>query len=176
MLAVVFALNKFDQYIYGSPVTVQSDHKLLSAIASKSLRSAPKRLQGMLLKVQKYTVSIVYKPGRETLLADTLSSAFLANTENTWGKFDHMNAVKLLPMTDESLEEINGCTHDDEILQQLKTHPDWMARGQTPSTCCSRTILQLLGWAECVSKVNALSSPTDATENKRTPTQLPYWH
>ena len=51
MLAVVFTLNKFDQYIYGRPVTVQSDHKPLSAIASKSLRSAPKRLQGMLLKV-----------------------------------------------------------------------------------------------------------------------------
>jgi len=64
-------------------VTVQSDHKPLSAIASKSLRGAPKRLQGMLLKVQKYNVSIVYKPGRETLLADTLSRVFLANTENT---------------------------------------------------------------------------------------------
>lgn len=83
MLAVVFTLNKFDQYIYGHPVTVQSDHKPLSAIASTSLRSAPKRLQGMLLKVQKYNVSIVYKPGREKHLADTLSRAFLANTENT---------------------------------------------------------------------------------------------
>ena len=83
MLAVVFALNKFDQYVYGRPVTVHSDHKPLSAIASKPLRSAPKRLQGMLLKVQKYNVSIVYKPGREKHLADTLSRAFLANTENT---------------------------------------------------------------------------------------------
>lgn len=78
MLAVVFALNKFDQYVYGRPVTVHSDHKPLSAIASKPLRSAPKRLQGMLLKVQKYDVSIVYKPGREMNLADTLSRAFLA--------------------------------------------------------------------------------------------------
>ena len=59
MLAVVFALNKFDQHIYGRPVTVQSDHRPLSAIASKSLRSAPKRIQEMLLKVQKYDVSIV---------------------------------------------------------------------------------------------------------------------
>ena len=83
MLAVVFALNKFDQYVNGRLVTVQSHHKPLSAIASKSLRSAPKRLQGMLLKVQKYDVSIVYKPGREKHLADTLSRAFLANTENT---------------------------------------------------------------------------------------------
>ena len=32
-----------------------------------------------------------------------------------------MNAAKLLPMTDESLEEMKGSTHDDEILQQFKT-------------------------------------------------------
>ena len=85
MLAVVFALNKFDQYIYGRPVTVQSDHKVLSAIASKSLRNALKRLPGMLLKVQKYDISIVYKPGCKMHLADTLSRAFLANTDNTQG-------------------------------------------------------------------------------------------
>lgn len=46
MLAVVFTLNKFDQYIYGRPVTVQSDHKPLSAIASTSLRSAQRGFKG----------------------------------------------------------------------------------------------------------------------------------
>jgi len=48
MLAVVFALQKFDQYLYGRPITVQSDHKPLAAISKKSLRRAPKRRQGML--------------------------------------------------------------------------------------------------------------------------------
>ena len=56
MLAVVFALQKFDQYVYGRPVTVQSDHKPLAAISNKLLRSAPKRLQGMLLKVKNMTL------------------------------------------------------------------------------------------------------------------------
>ena len=32
-----------------------------------------------------------------------------------------MNAVKLLPMTDESPEEMKRSTHDDEILQLFKT-------------------------------------------------------
>ena len=97
MLAVVFVLQKFDQYVYGRPVTVQSDHKPLAAISNKPLRSAPKRLQGMLLKVQKYDIVIVYKPGREMYLADTLSRAFLPTTENTQGEFKRVNAVKLLP-------------------------------------------------------------------------------
>ena len=127
MLAEFFALNKFYQYVYGRPVTVQSDHKPLSAIASKSLWSAPKRLQGMLLEVQKYDVSIVYKPGREMHLSDTLRRAFLANTDNTQREFDRVNEVKLLPMTDESLEEMKRSTHDDEILRQSKTviHTGW---------------------------------------------------
>ena len=120
MLAVVFALQKFDQYVYGRPVTVQSDHKPLAAISNKPLRSAPKRLQGMLSKVQKYDIVIVYKPGPEMYLADTLSRAFLPTTENTQGEFERVNAVKLLPMTDERLEEMRKSTRDDAVLQQLK--------------------------------------------------------
>ena len=59
LLAVVFALNKLEQYAYGRPVTIESDHKLLEAIAKKPLRCAPKRLQGMFLKVQKFDINIV---------------------------------------------------------------------------------------------------------------------
>ena len=100
---MVFALQKFDQYVYGHPVTIQSDHKPLATISNKPLQSAPKRLQGMPLKVQKYDVTIIYKPGPETYLADTLSRAFLSNTDSAQGEFEHINAVKLLLMTDKRL-------------------------------------------------------------------------
>ena len=120
MVAVVFALQKFDQYLYGHPVTIQRDHKPLAAISKKPLRSAPKRLQVMLLKMQKYDVTIIYKPGPEMYLADTLSRAFLPNTDNAQGEFEHINEVKLLPMTDGRLEEMRTSTHDDEVLQELK--------------------------------------------------------
>ena len=120
MLAVIFALQQFDQYVCGRAVTVQSDHKPLSAIARKPLRSAPKRLQGMLLKTQKYDMEILYKPGPEMFLADTLSRAFLDTTENAQGEFEWVNAVKLLPMTEERLAELKNSTSTDEVLQQLK--------------------------------------------------------
>ena len=35
MLAVVFALQTFNQYVYGQTVTVQGDHKPLEVIAKK---------------------------------------------------------------------------------------------------------------------------------------------
>ena len=63
LLAVVFTLDKFEQYAYGRPVTIESYHKPLEAIAKKPLRCAPKRLQGMFLKIQKFEINIVYNPG-----------------------------------------------------------------------------------------------------------------
>ena len=51
LLAIVFAMEKFETYLYGRKVLVESDHKPLEAIFKKSLLSAPKRLQRMLLRL-----------------------------------------------------------------------------------------------------------------------------
>ena len=45
--------EKFDQYIYGRKVFVETDHKPLVSITKKPVYSAPKRLQKMLLRLQK---------------------------------------------------------------------------------------------------------------------------
>ena len=121
MLAVVFSLKKFDQYVYGRKTTVLSDHKPLEAIAKKPLRSAPRRLQGMLLKAQRYDIEIVYQPGTQMYLADTLSRAFLNSSENSQGEFERVNAVKFLTIPENRLEHIKRSTDEDEVLQQLKT-------------------------------------------------------
>ena len=119
MLAVVFALNKFNQYVYGRHVTVNSDHKPLEAIAQKPLRNAPKRLQGMLLKIQKYDIKIVYKPGAKMYLADTLSRAFISGQRSPGEEFEHVNAAKFVLMTDRTKERIRESTARDGVLQQL---------------------------------------------------------
>ena len=46
-------------------------------IFKKSLVSAPKRLQRMLLRLQKFDLDVQYKKGTEMHLADALSRAFL---------------------------------------------------------------------------------------------------
>ena len=45
LLAVVFSLEKFHQYIYGTHVNIESDHKPLEIITRKQLCQAPPRLQ-----------------------------------------------------------------------------------------------------------------------------------
>lgn len=74
-LAVVFACQKFDQYIYGKQVRVETDHKPLEIITKKSLLAAPRRLQRMLLQLQRYELDVHYIPGSQQWIADTLSRA-----------------------------------------------------------------------------------------------------
>ena len=57
----------------GRQFTVESDHKPLEMIHQKSLASAPPRLQRMLLQLQRYDLTIKYRPGKDMLLADALS-------------------------------------------------------------------------------------------------------
>ena len=76
MLAILFGVERFEQCVYGRPTKIQTDYKPLESIFRKSLLSAPKRLQRMLLRLQKFDLHVSYKKGSEMYLADTLSRAF----------------------------------------------------------------------------------------------------
>ena len=126
LLAIVFACEKFNQYIYGKEVIVQTDHKPLQAIQNKPLHKAPPRLQRMLLRLQKYDLILKYTPGKNMYVADTLSRAYLKTVVN---KNDEMEdeiktmihtIVKTLPFSDERLNAIKESTNSDRDLKQLK--------------------------------------------------------
>ena len=73
MLACVFGAERFHTYVFGRSFTIESDHKPLEQINLKNLANTPARLQRMLLCLQNYDVKIIYCPGREMLVTDTLS-------------------------------------------------------------------------------------------------------
>ena len=50
-------------------MNVESDHKPLEIIMRKTLDAAPKRLQRMLLALQKYDINLRYKRGETMFLA-----------------------------------------------------------------------------------------------------------
>ena len=77
LLAVVYGLEKFRTYTYDRSVAVQSDHKLLEMIFKKSLHKAPKRLQRMLMRTQRYDIKLNYRRGSTMYWANALSRAFL---------------------------------------------------------------------------------------------------
>ena len=83
LLAVVFAMERFHQFTYGQSVTVESDHRPLEMIMKKNLSAAPPRLQRILLRLQRYNFSLTYKPGKELVIADTLSRAYTSDSDST---------------------------------------------------------------------------------------------
>ena len=107
VLSIVHGCTRFDQYVYGRSITVQTDHKPLETIFKKSLLSAPKRLQRMLLQLQRYSLNIVYKPGKELFIADTLSRAFLPNKPSTEELNSEVLAVRQEEYLIKSVEEIS---------------------------------------------------------------------
>ena len=75
-LAIVFGCERFNQYLARlDKINVETDHKPLESIFRKSLLYAPSRLQRMLLRLQRYSLSVSYRPGSQMLLADHLSRA-----------------------------------------------------------------------------------------------------
>ena len=122
MLAIVFGCTRFHQYIFGMPqVEVETDHKPLETILKKPLHQAPARLQKMVMVVQKYPICVRYHPGKELVIADTLSRAFITDdtTDPILEEFE-INVLKTLPISEKKLKQFQDQTEDDPVLQDLK--------------------------------------------------------
>ncbi len=137
MLAIVFGMERFESYLYGRKVKVESDHKPLESILKKSLLSAPKRLQRMMLRLQKFELEVVYKKGPLMFMADTLSRATL-NQPNTNGtgeteevmimhdnrseterEIEQIDMLQDLAVSESTLVQIKEQTEADSHLQAL---------------------------------------------------------
>ena len=127
LLAIVFACERFNQFIYGTQVTVHSDHKPLEAIIAKPLSQAPPRIQRLLIRLQKYHPTVKYVLGKFLFIADTLSRTYLPEE----GEQQELNedievmvhsVVTAIPASPEKMAELKEETANDETLQQLKQH------------------------------------------------------
>ena len=58
MLAVVFALEKWNQFAFGRHVMVRTDHKPSEAVTKKCLDRAPRHPEGMLLRSLAYDIEV----------------------------------------------------------------------------------------------------------------------
>ncbi|PIC12741.1 hypothetical protein B9Z55_028250 [Caenorhabditis nigoni] len=70
-LAIVFGLKYFRQYLLGAHTVVITDHKPLCSLMRR--KDLDGRLQKYQLSIQDYDAKIVYRPGKENVLADALS-------------------------------------------------------------------------------------------------------
>jgi len=120
MLALTYGLEKFNQYTYGRHVAVTTDHKPLVSIVAKPLMKAPKRLQSLLLRCQKYYYTLQYQSGTSIPIADALSRAPLVETMTPADEVFTVSNVNLSPINSSRLNDIRIATDSDCVLQQLK--------------------------------------------------------
>ena len=124
MLAIIFATQRFHHYIYGIDVTVLSYHKPLESIQHKELSKVSPRLQNMLMKLLWYRINIVYKPGKQMHIADTLSRAHLQSKSPAADLDFDMKAVHtfMYETSSKALNEYKKATLQDEVSQQMRRY------------------------------------------------------
>jgi len=132
LLSIVFGFERYHMYLYARPdkVTVQTDHKPRLAITKKALGATPKRLQRILLRLQRYNFELCWVPGCDLILADAQSRAVATNTATqSSGDADDITAMS----TDEeqmsdmrmvalhnTINAMRATAADDHIYQRLK--------------------------------------------------------
>ena len=126
-LAICLAFEKWDSLLYGkSDITVQTDHQPLESIFKKPLNKAPRRLQAMRMRLQRWSFEVKYKKGAQQVIADTLSRAPLPHLSTANLSGEQIFRVELEAMaldnsgiskvTQENLQEQTAM---DPALQKL---------------------------------------------------------
>lgn len=122
LLGIVFACERFNEYIYARDVTVHTDHKPLITLQKKPIGQVPKRLQRMFLRLQKYKLDIHYLPGPQMYIADWLSRAYLPETHSTDKIFDeleHINQIEYVNVSESTQHQLQNATKADPALMEL---------------------------------------------------------
>lgn len=70
----------------------------------------------MMLRIHKYDVEVVYVPGRDLVLADTLSRAYPPESLPVEAELETVNMVQHLPISADRLHYIRTATEDDKTL------------------------------------------------------------
>ena len=101
-LVVIYAINKFRHYITGYPTFVHTNHTTIRYLMNKPITNA--RVTRWLLLLQEFDITIVYKPGKENVVAYFISR-LVNNSDNS-------------PIED---------SFPDEHLFALSTYSPWYA-------------------------------------------------
>lgn len=121
LLAIVFACQRFHYLLYGREFTVESDHKPLETLIKRDIDDVTMRLQRMFMFLLKYPLmNVIYKPGKEMLIADCLSRAQLKDDKELEGLSGVIHSViKSVCVSEENLNYYRGVLKTDESYKKI---------------------------------------------------------
>ena len=117
--------EKFHEYVYGCNIRIHNDHKPLEPIFKKDLFKTPPRLQRMLLRLQKYDITMLFTPGKDLSVADLTSQKIAQNWIAASKKFSgeveyYVHAMySHVPVADVRLQELLHTASKADAQYQL---------------------------------------------------------
>ena len=163
LLAIVFACQCFSTYLLGRSFIAESNHKPLEMIAMKNLANVPPRLQRMLLELQRYDVTIKYRPGKEMQLADAFRRCLArASTGNQTGYASRLHCLH------EAMDWETEGQHTERFHSSdgVSTHTARLAASKKTRTTFSEEILGLQRWT--INRWWNASERTEVNHTRRT--------
>ena len=125
-LSILFACERFHEYLYGRKFLVINDPQPVRSIFQKPLNKSPPRIQRFRLRLQKYDFDFQYVPGKQLHVADTLGRACLREATPEISEQDmtyHIHSViSSLPTSADKLKQLQKETGKDQTLQVVKDH------------------------------------------------------
>ena len=119
-LAVAWAKEKFNHFLYSNEFVLETDQKPLEAILLKSLNQVTPRLQHILIRTFPYHFKVRYIPGITNHVADCLSRLEFQKDTISLPKL-HVNQItSQLKARSNSLHNLQIVTQDDDKLAILK--------------------------------------------------------
>ncbi|XP_042372461.1 uncharacterized protein K02A2.6-like [Plectropomus leopardus] len=124
-LAIVFAVKRFHQYLYGRAFKIYTDHKPLMSLFSETKCIPPlasARIQRWALTLSAYQYTIEYRAGKDNANADALSRLPLPDTPAvTHVPPETVFTLERLAETPVKASCIKQWTERDPVLSQVKT-------------------------------------------------------
>jgi len=135
-LGIIYTCEKFERFLVGLPnFRFLTDHRpLVPLINRKDLHETPLRCQRMLMRLMRYNLTAEYVPGKQLVVADTLSRSPVKREEEDTcpanleqDVFAHVNSVRVSwNVTDVKLDKLRQATQTDI---QLATVLDYIRLG-----------------------------------------------
>ncbi|CAB0016247.1 unnamed protein product [Nesidiocoris tenuis] len=125
-LALTWACDRLKYFLIGKPFVIETDHKpLVQIFTTKNLDDLSPRLQRFRMRMMRYDYIVQYTPGKNLLIADTLSrkpiqSGEDGELEEEVDAFIHEVCLANVHTSDENLVRVADAQMRDPVCTQLK--------------------------------------------------------
>ena len=129
-LGIVWGIEHFHLYIYGSHFTLITDHKPLEIIYGNVNSKPSARIERWVLRLQPYSFSVVYKPGKDNpadFLSRHPSSESISRQAVMADEYVSLVALSAVPKA-MTISDIQKATDTDKTMQSLRAairHNKW---------------------------------------------------